>query len=511
MNTTGRWIRNDRGAVAVVVALLMIVFLGLTALAVDMGYLYTVKRQLQASADAAALAGVRELLDGSGEAAILGVAEEYALLNDDNPGDGLSMLFDEPLTEVGPNFVRVTVEKDAPLFFGRIFTAGDQNIRATAEARVAYISGMSGLIPIGLPILRATKVYAYLNDAPANGVWLTKSDATTWSGNLSVPALTAGSSRRVSLDVYNEQDFAVTFPSVSIVHALDPALPFQSVDAAPAVVVNHPGEGVEPSNVTVSVTGTGETTVKLGGVTRTGTGSYTVSMPSPATTELFRTYDLDIWIGDRATGQPDLGAGAKVNSVRSTHPLKSLLLGNRFFTPGAAGSTQVQVGFHDYEFGVLYHMKLDSDGEVGNFGPVVFDAPGANRYRTHFRDGYDGVIYIGDILDTETGNMAGPTSQALQTRLTGPTFDEWVAMGMPRDVPRLVYVPVLEQIEPIQGKSRMIVVSFAAFYLEDPVGDADVSGRFVEYVMPSDFYSDEPPETGMYLETYRLVTPATEQ
>jgi hypothetical protein len=140
-------LREDHGVVAVVVAILMIVFLGLAALAVDMGYLYTVKRQLQASADAAALAGVRELLEGADEAGILAVAEEYADYNAENPADGLVMLGDDPLTEVGSNFVRVTVEKESPLFFGRMW-ATDPTIQATAEARVAYITGMTGLVPI---------------------------------------------------------------------------------------------------------------------------------------------------------------------------------------------------------------------------------------------------------------------------------------------------------------------------------------------------------------------------
>lgn len=515
MDMFRRTSHDDRGAVAVTVAVLLIVFLGLTALAVDMGYLYTVKRQLQASADAGALAGVRELLEGADEVGVLAVAEEYAVYNAENPGDGLFMIEDEPLTEVGPNFVRVTVEKESPLFFGRIFVPDNANIQATAEARVAYITGMRNLVPLGLPILRADRVYAWLDGAPDAGTWLEKTEGGTWGGTLSVPALSQGTSRKVNLTVYNEQDYPIDIEGVSIVHAPGSGSPYDSLTTNSSVVVNYPGIGADPASLSVSVVGTGQTTFRLNlpqgqSITRTGTDSYTVSIASPQTTELRRVFDIDLWVGGNASGQPDLNDAALVNSVRSTYPLKYLSVAQRFFAPGSPGTTGIEVGLHDYEFGQVYHMKLDGDAEVGNFGPVVFDAPGANKYRDYLTNGYDGVINIGDILDTETGNMAGPTNQAMNTRLVDPEFDEWVEMGMPRNVPRLVYVPVVEQIEPIQGKSRVIVVSFAAFYLEDPQGDYDISGRFVEYVMPSDFYSETPPDTGFYLETYRLVPPQTE-
>ncbi|MFZ2398512.1 MAG: pilus assembly protein TadG-related protein [Smithella sp.] len=52
---------NDRGVTAIVVALLLTVFLGIAALAVDIGYGIMVKNELQNAADAAALAGARQL------------------------------------------------------------------------------------------------------------------------------------------------------------------------------------------------------------------------------------------------------------------------------------------------------------------------------------------------------------------------------------------------------------------------------------------------------------------
>jgi len=52
--------KGKRGAVAVYVAILLIVFIGFVALAVDIGYVMVVRNQLQNAADAAALAGCNQ-------------------------------------------------------------------------------------------------------------------------------------------------------------------------------------------------------------------------------------------------------------------------------------------------------------------------------------------------------------------------------------------------------------------------------------------------------------------
>ncbi|APG25740.1 pilus assembly protein TadG-related protein [Syntrophotalea acetylenica] len=59
--------KKQKGAVVVLVAILLIVFLGMAALAIDVYHLFVVRNELQNAADAAALAGARELYldDGS--------------------------------------------------------------------------------------------------------------------------------------------------------------------------------------------------------------------------------------------------------------------------------------------------------------------------------------------------------------------------------------------------------------------------------------------------------------
>jgi hypothetical protein len=71
---------TENGAVAVIVAILVIVLFGFTALAVDVARMYGERRELQRTADASALAGARELVFAPGNA--LSEGEKYI---DQNP------------------------------------------------------------------------------------------------------------------------------------------------------------------------------------------------------------------------------------------------------------------------------------------------------------------------------------------------------------------------------------------------------------------------------------------
>lgn len=74
-----------RGAVAILVALVLVVVLGFIALTVDLGYARTVQAQLQAGADAAALAGASKLgADAEGLVDARAAAVEVASRNDEN-------------------------------------------------------------------------------------------------------------------------------------------------------------------------------------------------------------------------------------------------------------------------------------------------------------------------------------------------------------------------------------------------------------------------------------------
>ena len=53
--------RGERGQILAIVVLALVCLLGIAAFAIDVGYAYYAKRQLQSAADAAALAGAQDL------------------------------------------------------------------------------------------------------------------------------------------------------------------------------------------------------------------------------------------------------------------------------------------------------------------------------------------------------------------------------------------------------------------------------------------------------------------
>lgn len=59
--------KGEGGAVAIIVAICLIMFIGFVALAIDIGHLYVVKNELQNAADAGALAGARVLYLNNGQ------------------------------------------------------------------------------------------------------------------------------------------------------------------------------------------------------------------------------------------------------------------------------------------------------------------------------------------------------------------------------------------------------------------------------------------------------------
>jgi hypothetical protein len=132
--------RNERGVTIAFVCLVLIVLLGMAALAVDLGVLYTSRTSAQHAADAAALAGAftyvttptapdpAELARQHATA----IATEQTMLGRQIMATEVEVLPD-PLRRI----VQVKITRlDNPIFFAKVFGLGDPTIQvmATAEA-----------------------------------------------------------------------------------------------------------------------------------------------------------------------------------------------------------------------------------------------------------------------------------------------------------------------------------------------------------------------------------------
>ena len=137
---------NSEGVVAIIVALLLVAFIGMTALVVDMGSLYEDRTSLQSVADAAALAGAQELPQSPSMATQ--VATDYITTNRADI-DSINILISSTLA---PNdTITATVNNpDSPIRFGSVYGPNSANVAATATAIVGKPKIVSGIVPWGV-------------------------------------------------------------------------------------------------------------------------------------------------------------------------------------------------------------------------------------------------------------------------------------------------------------------------------------------------------------------------
>lgn len=119
---SGRFVQRRRGLALIYTALGLATFMGVTAMVVDLGRLYTRRAQAQNAADAAALAGAYELYNGAAEAEK--AARDYARRNGYGTGADVSVkVFTSASGSSVPDSVRVSVQRNEPLFFLPVFAA----------------------------------------------------------------------------------------------------------------------------------------------------------------------------------------------------------------------------------------------------------------------------------------------------------------------------------------------------------------------------------------------------
>lgn len=212
-----------------------------------------------------------------------------------------------------------------------------------------------------------------------------------------------------------------------------------------------------------------------------------------------------------ATVAPD-NKSITVTSNEKVDLVLARLFGRNFSTVSASAKARVaparsltgavpfSVLKQELHYGEEYVLK-EGAGGVSNdggrwhgwFGALDYTGGGggASEYRETLKNGYAGSVSIGDVIDIESGNMSGPTSDGVNYRINlcrtrhSPecTWDSYQP-----DCPRVIYVPVVEQID----SRRVRVVGFAAFFLKGVEGQGhenNVVGYFIKEAISAD--SDE--------------------
>lgn len=155
----GRVVSNERGAVLALVALLLIVFLGLAALAIDLGLLYVARGEAQRAADAAAHAGAGHLMLAHGDEEGARDAAVRTALRNTIRGESVEIRRDEDIDVLlnGQQKVRVRVHRTdewggtVGTLFARALGFSTVNVAAVAAAEVWAAGQAECVLPFALP------------------------------------------------------------------------------------------------------------------------------------------------------------------------------------------------------------------------------------------------------------------------------------------------------------------------------------------------------------------------
>lgn len=547
---------NERGAIAVTVAIMLTVFLGFTALVVDVGYLYETRRHLQSAADAGALAGCQELVVEASNPAVVtlskAMANEYAI-NKNGAAEAT------PTVNLADQSVTVVAGRTVNLFFANIFGISSGRVQAIAKAEVAYLVGVKELDPMGVPNPKPKEVWVEVVSQPA-GTTVYKNKLSggafvddSYEYNGSVPALANGK-YRVDIIRVNNQGLEEPLRGATAL-VVGPNSTLGEVKANPNFINSNTSTNVKISaNVSGTPTtviaiwpkpnGNGENTLVL---VHRGSGLYDVStnIDLEAPTDIgYKSYPITIKVD--GVELPTSGAGAYMVIRDPSIETIDTDLGVNYQATGSPVTINTKVQGFKYEkeyvlfldngqnySGNYYGLDLDyrekAPGTGKPYQPTQGhgNANGADGWRKGLAAEYhadpwapdhDYHYYkVGDYIWTETGGMVGPLGQGITSRLAGDTctWTSWKNNSSPTTVNHsnkhqcmhLMTVPLVEETtySSVNGRSKVRIIGFARFFVAAAPNGTALTGRFVEYVKGGYYQKTPPPEPN--IKTIHLVKP----
>jgi hypothetical protein len=138
-------LRDERGQVLLLSSVFLLVLLGLAGFVVDVGSWYYQHRKLQATADAAALAGAQGLQNGTA----VSLAVQYG---DKNGGGVDASGITLASAKVYDDTIRVTATKTVPSVFLKVFGINSETITAHATARAGVPAKAHWAAPIAVDV-----------------------------------------------------------------------------------------------------------------------------------------------------------------------------------------------------------------------------------------------------------------------------------------------------------------------------------------------------------------------
>lgn len=144
------------------------------------------------------------------------------------------------------------------------------------------------------------------------------------------------------------------------------------------------------------------------------------------------------------------------------------------------------------EFYKEYKLKVDqTEVSTGNFGVLALGGTGSATYEDNLKNGYLSGLTVGQVVETQTGNISGKTRSGVQERIDSCPYPEGDTSH--RDCPRIILVPVYKPHNYFSGQLKEVeITGFAYFYISKPMDmhDTSITGMFIKragtgFVKPS--------------------------
>ena len=165
------------------------------------------------------------------------------------------------------------------------------------------------------------------------------------------------------------------------------------------------------------------------------------------------------------TAHADAASGPETSSGSGTGIRTSA---SALIVPIRAATGVVPLGVDyrtDLSFGNVVQLKQGQVG-AGNWAPLALGGNGASNYSTNIQNGYPGKVSVGDTLDTEPGNVVGPTRSGFQYRLSmgQNQFSTGTFQNHDLNDPRVMLIPIVD-FSNINGNSQVPMKGFAMMWI----------------------------------------------
>ncbi|MGH8014014.1 MAG: pilus assembly protein TadG-related protein [Candidatus Binataceae bacterium] len=368
--------RHQRGQVMVLTVLGLGVMMAMMAMAIDVGYMWHVKRRMQTAADAAALAGAAMIQGGS--SAVVVAADEDATLNGfTNGNDGVVLTVNYP-PQSGPDsgnsdYVETILSQPQNTFFLNLL--GIARVKVGARA-VAYSENAPGCV--------------YVLDHTAQ-------KAMSLSGGVSVAA-----SCGTVVDSSNTDALDVT--GGSVLHTSAAGVAGQAQTSGGGTIVNLTGQTLTPKNGIVPVPDPLAAVIAptVGGCTYTGTqnlNAYLASQTPPY------------------SGNYTISPGTYCGGIKASNGTTITLNPGTYILAG--GGLSVETGGTFNGSGVTFYDTTGAaagyGGASSGYGPITFTGGTVANLSAPTNGPLAGILFFQDrnVSSGAASNFSGGTNMNL--------------------------------------------------------------------------------------------------